>query len=540
MARRGGAWVTAMAAACMALPVGAAADDREGRPREGLAVAALAADLVAAAPSRALDEDDAGAAAGWVADALATRGWVAREVGVGRLQLPAVVSCQRGGPGAKTTRLFVAHTDTVAGTVGGNDNAAGVALLVQLAADLQGVETPAAICVAFPPLEEVGLLGSAALAERWRSLGPPGPLELVVSLDLAGVGTPTWNGLGPAWDGARLRALLDAAPADVPWLYRAVSVAWPHLERSDHAPFAAQGVLAAHLMARGPLGFDPAYHTAADTPSRLDPRTLAAQLGHLRRLALAPPLPDDPTAALGRFAWVVPGTPQLLPGGVVMLGTLAALVAGTLGVWGPLSARGLLRRALLLAAGGVVAAGTLAAAGAPLAGPRAGPAVLAAWALALCAWGAGSSPAGQRGGGQLALASTVALGVACVIAGFVQLLPLLAVVAAGVGLAVYAGPCPRAWAAAPLVGAGLLYLGRPAVLRELAFHGLLADDPWVWGALITALAGPLVAVAPGRPPRFVLAALALAGLVLLTVARATTGTADGAAQLSPWPEDGHG
>ncbi|MFM2246367.1 MAG: hypothetical protein RL071_2441, partial [Pseudomonadota bacterium] len=124
------------------------------------------------------------AAADGVAARLRAAGWAPEAVDRPSNQL----AC-RGAP----RRVFLAHIDTVPGSPGAVDNAAAVAVLLELARD----PAPQDLCLAFPDREELGLEGSAAMARS----GPWGgaPPELAVALDLVGHGDLRVMGLGRRW-----------------------------------------------------------------------------------------------------------------------------------------------------------------------------------------------------------------------------------------------------------------------------------------------------------------------------------------------------
>ncbi len=430
--------------------------------------------LVEEVGPRPVGSEAAHRAAAGVARRLRAAGWEPAVVGMP----DNLVACRGRG-----TRLLLAHTDTVPGSPGAVDDAAGVAVLLELARRSAAED----LCLGFPAGEEAGLLGSRRLAASagWRPDGAP--LELVVATELLGQGTLAVMGLGPDWGTARLRWLVDRAPVSAPWVYRAYSRALPGMERSDHLPFARAGVPAILLLGRGEHGVFPRYHQPADTA--VDPARLAEAAGVLESLATGPappPASRDPAVILGHL---------VLPGALTRL----ALGAAALSAWadrrrlrelpGQLAVGlGAALAAALAAAGwaesgvfGVAEAEATAAAtaGLPATGWwRAAP--LAALTAALAFLGA-RRLLGPRGSAPLAgglLALTVAawepvaalpLAVGALLS---RLHPLLALV----------GP---AW------------LLRPDAWRELSFHGLL--PPLAWGAL-WALAIPAVGARPRPSP----------------------------------------
>ena len=98
--------------------------------------------------------------------------------------------------------------------------------------------------------------------QQWHP--SPKDLELVIALDLTGYGRLSITGIGPLWSTSRLEWLYAQTQPHSPYAYQVVSNAFPHMERSDHYPFAAKGMLGAHLLGRGPSGVFPEYHQPDD------------------------------------------------------------------------------------------------------------------------------------------------------------------------------------------------------------------------------------------------------------------------------------
>src|SRR5688572_7217766 len=198
---------------------------------------------------------------------------------------------------ARPVFLVGAHYDSVPGAPGADDNASGVAALLEIARLLAGRRPAAPIVLAAFDLEEAGFLGSTALAERLAR--EPGGVGTAYSLEMIGytcarcqtpiddvpgcldVDTP----VAEAGDFVALvvndaslplaREFVAAARRHVPDL----RVAWgsvagtggcfPHARRSDHAPFWDRGVRA--MMITDTADFrNPHYHRASDVPATLD------------------------------------------------------------------------------------------------------------------------------------------------------------------------------------------------------------------------------------------------------------------------------
>ena len=260
----------------------------------GERVVELAAEMVDDVGPRHAGSPGGAEAQAWVMRQLRARGWHPGQLGGGSAW-PTVYSCRPGQNRAVV--LFLAHTDAVHDEVpGANDNAASVAVLLEAIEKLPK-RPKRTVCVAFPDAEELGLLGAENFARFAEGAGLGGRVDQVMALDLVGAGRLTHNGLGEQWGSAQIRWLQLHAPAEIPWVYRGVSWAWPHMERSDHGPFSARGILASHLLARGPSGVYWPYHTRDDTIDKLDPATLARAVRLIRKVAragMAPKRAPDP------------------------------------------------------------------------------------------------------------------------------------------------------------------------------------------------------------------------------------------------------
>ena len=219
-----------------------------------------------------------------------------------------------------TTRdaiVVVAHHDTVRGAPGADDNGAGVAALLELAAQLGTSPSHATVILAAPDFEEIGLIGSRSLvawlrreyrvrgaivydpigfmdpAPHTQTLPPgidtlyPGQVERLAARSFAGdtvVALYRRRSLGLVREWARcLSATLDPArvllvrdPLDLPVVGPALlSVpAARHFSRSDHVNFWRAGLPA--IQVTNTANFRNAnYHLPGDTPDTLDYQTLA-------------------------------------------------------------------------------------------------------------------------------------------------------------------------------------------------------------------------------------------------------------------------
>ncbi len=394
------------------------------------------------------------------------------EAGWTPMALPGGTLACRG----RNQTLLLAHVDSAPGSPGAVDNAGAVGVLLELARSSEAPD----LCLGFPLAEEIGLVGSQKMAEAWGRLGREWP-DRVVALDLIGDGVPTAIDLTRVWGHARLSWLVDAAPGlDIPLLHHAVGRALPQ-GRSDHAPFAKEGVPAFLIITRGADGVFTRYHQSTDTT--VDPESLRRVAAVLEGIATAPNLPGaggGPGAVL--FGRAIPGwlTWMVLVGGWV---SAAAGLPRWRQSWGTLW-RGVLAAAL--AAGAMALCLLLPwtphpaeAAAAVRVRPgwwAAAPACVAVGALiwGLLRWRLGGRGSASLPAGLISAALTFVdplLGLpmaAAAILGRVH--PLLALV-----------PLPL--------------LLRVGALRELSFHGLV--PPMAWG-MVFLLAWPAFGARPSR------------------------------------------
>ena len=280
---------------------------------------------------------DAWRAAGWTAEALPFT--LRNAAGVLDYSLPGrrvggaahdyaevagvnLLAVKEGTEPAETV-LVGAHHDSVRDSPGADDNASGVAALLELARVLASSRFRRTIVLAAFDLEEIGLLGSAALVpmltQRWRLHGaliyeclayhdatagsqtvPPG-LDRLYPAQMARLRRRRFAGDwtlvvyrgGRSTDIARRfaegltamagadAALLLRDPADLPVVGRALRRFVPavrHFARSDHVPFWQAGVPAIQITDTADMR-NPHYHQPTDTPDTLDYDRLAAIVG---------------------------------------------------------------------------------------------------------------------------------------------------------------------------------------------------------------------------------------------------------------------
>ncbi len=181
--------------------------------------------------------------------------------------------------------VVLAHYDSVVGSAGADDNASGVAGMLELGRVLAGSRLPATILLAAVPFEEVGHLGSLALAERLVTRQRR-PVVAAVSFDMIGFARN-----GPEIDGERgdeLGLLGFAGSESLVYTMSAAARTWapearvlagtaaegtPYVGRSDHASFHALGVPAA-MATDGAETRNDNYHRPSDRPATISPAFL--------------------------------------------------------------------------------------------------------------------------------------------------------------------------------------------------------------------------------------------------------------------------
>ncbi|NMH65903.1 M28 family peptidase [Shewanella salipaludis] len=208
------------------------------------------------------------------------------EAGFSERQGVNLVGLLPAGVPSRHWRILVAHYDHLGGQGtriyhGADDNASGVAALLQLAArarhlrQASGAMTDTNLMFVATDAEEPGLYGSRALVEQLKQRLPKAKFELMVNLDM--IGHPS-HPYGIYLEGsrnfnqfARFRPRLSAANGLCIRLShpRAIGrsverVDW--LRASDHYPFHRAGIPWLYF------GVPPHayYHTPDDTPDKID------------------------------------------------------------------------------------------------------------------------------------------------------------------------------------------------------------------------------------------------------------------------------
>jgi hypothetical protein len=412
----------------------------------------------------------------------------------------------RFGPAGGRALLVMAHYDTVATSPGGVDNAAAVAVVLELARVFVAAPPRQPVMLVFTANEEIGLVGAEALAAR---LGDQ--VAFAVALDLiGGSGALSLNGASALIGRAELAWLARAADragvvVRAPLPHRVISRAWPQAERSDHGAFTRRGIPAVHLYHRGHDGewIDLAYHSARDTADRVAPVALA-ELGQLLRALAAEP----PPAHAGDGFWL-PVAHNVVIRRWLVVGVDVALAALALGVLLAMRAPrargglGLVAAAVCYAAaiGATVGLERLAAGAHPAPWLHA-PGLAALAELAVLVGGLGLATrlarrrapwVGDRRYLAIAVAVPLTLGLGCLFVGAAELAWIWLAPAAAAAVAPRLGRLGvLAIALACLPGALVLF---PSQVREAAWNGFLpARIPlaiWLAGFAL----GPLAALA---------------------------------------------
>jgi Zn-dependent M28 family amino/carboxypeptidase len=216
-----------------------------------------------------------------------------------KLPLSNVEAILEGTVRRSETVVVGAHYDTVAGCPGANDNATGVAAVLELAQRFSGRPQPRTIrFVAFvneePPFFQTAHMGSAVHANAARARGDRvvGMLSLETMgyyseekgsqryPELMTAGYPdVGNFIGFVANIESARLLLRARRAfkrrtSFPLQSAAVPAAIPGVGWSDHWAFWQAGYPALMVTDTAPFRY-PWYHTADDTPDKIDYDRLA-------------------------------------------------------------------------------------------------------------------------------------------------------------------------------------------------------------------------------------------------------------------------
>jgi Zn-dependent M28 family amino/carboxypeptidase len=185
-----------------------------------------------------------------------------------------------------------AHFDAVEGSPGADDNASGVAVLLETARVLSGMKLKSEVLFCAFNLEELNMIGSSHLAKRLKSEGAkvagmvslemlgytdrrPGSQKYPVALSWLYPNRADFIGVVGNWRSAALLRSFAAALKKVDGLpVETLSVIGngflvPQARLSDHAPFWDAGYPAL-LLTDTAFMRNPHYHSASDTIETLD------------------------------------------------------------------------------------------------------------------------------------------------------------------------------------------------------------------------------------------------------------------------------
>lgn len=210
------------------------------------------------------------------------------------------VFAERKGTDSKAGAILVAaHYDTVPKSPGADDNATGVAVVLEVARLLGSRPTPRTLQVAFFDREEIGLLGSLAFAgspARLKNLQGAIVLDMVgyachtpgcqqypegltaqPFLEASGVTSPDKGEfiavVGDAEHPLLLKTFAESGNADLPAVVALPvplkGLLTPDVLRSDHAPFWYKGIGAVLVTDTANLR-SPHYHQSTDTLATID------------------------------------------------------------------------------------------------------------------------------------------------------------------------------------------------------------------------------------------------------------------------------
>ncbi|QLE55963.1 M28 family peptidase [Nostoc sp. TCL26-01] len=202
------------------------------------------------------------------------------------------VFAQRQGTDNTADAILIgAHYDTVAASPGADDNASGVAVLLEIARLFASHPTPRTLQLAFFDKEEAGLIGSKAFVTKTKRLQN---LQGVIILDMVGYACyipgcqkyPTALPVTPPSDKGDflvavgdtehlplLKAFENTHHQNLPTILTLPiplkGILTPDTLRSDHASFWYQGVGAVLVTDTANLR-TPHYHQPSDTPANIE------------------------------------------------------------------------------------------------------------------------------------------------------------------------------------------------------------------------------------------------------------------------------
>lgn len=189
---------------------------------------------------------------------------------------PNIVATQEGTTCPERVFVVGAHYDSVPDAPGADDNASGVAGMLEIARALADTPLPATVWFVGFAMEENGLVGSYNMAQDAQTAGTP--IVGMMSLEMIGYTRADGDFIVVLGNTASVRLTDSARRAneqDVPELPMAIvnllgnGEEQPDSRRSDHAPFWDAGYQA--VIVTDTANFrNPNYHQPSDTLDTLD------------------------------------------------------------------------------------------------------------------------------------------------------------------------------------------------------------------------------------------------------------------------------
>lgn len=246
----------------------------------------------------------------------------------------------------KDILLIGAHFDAVPGSPGADDNASGVAGLLEIARVLKDQPLRRTVRFALYNLEEVGLIGSTQHVAEWTATIERHGENLLAMLSLEMIGyyrdepgsqrnpfaqirtlavPDRGEFIGIAallssrpWVRVLEREMKRAEPEQKVFVFDYLPLPAPDILRSDNGPWMLRNLPAA--MVTDTANFrNPNYHQSSDTPGTLDwprfTRTVSALAGAIRAMAGPVGQPDPEPADLSTIPSLLPPTPTRTPPG---------------------------------------------------------------------------------------------------------------------------------------------------------------------------------------------------------------------------------
>ncbi len=171
--------------------------------------------------------------------------------------------------------LLVAHYDSVASGPGAGDDALGCAAVLEIARAALSASAPRVrdLIILLTDGEEIALLGARAFLQGGDGGLPPHPwaseVALVFNFEARGSGGPAWMFQTGRLNGALVAALSHSPYPAASSLAKAVYERMPN--DTDFTVFLRGGITGLNFACIDRFA---SYHTARDTPARLDPGTL--------------------------------------------------------------------------------------------------------------------------------------------------------------------------------------------------------------------------------------------------------------------------